>query len=344
MKRLNLLGNTVSDLENLMLSFGEKRYQGRRLFKWLYQSLQHDFSRMTDLSQELREVLAERYTFAGLEPVNSARSVDGTEKFLFRLSDEAVIESVLIPDGEKRTACISSQAGCALACSFCSTGQMGFKRNLIPGEIIGQLLFLRERYGRGAFHNIVFMGMGEPLLNYDNMVKAIEIISSEIGLSVSARKITVSTVGIVPGIYQLADSGLKVNLAVSLHAATDEKRRKTMPIANKFGVRELAEAAGYFAGKRKKRVTFEYLLIGGYNDSRQDAIDLSRVIQGIPCKINVILYNPVTGLPYWRPIRDEVDYFTGILYPRAPAVTIRKSRGLDIAAACGQLAGKYIQN
>jgi len=342
MKRLNLLGNTVSDFEHIMRSLGEKPYRGRQVFKWLYQVLQSDFNRMTNLSRSLRQRLEERYEFVGPEPERSAVSSDGTEKFLFRLADDALIETVLIPEGGKRTVCISSQAGCALGCAFCATGKMGFTRNLTAGEIVWQLLYLRRRGGDEAFQNIVFMGMGEPLLNYDEMVRAIEIISSEIGLSVSAKKITVSTVGIVPGIYQLADSGLKVNLAISLHAADGEKRKKIIPIAKKYGIKDLTEAVRYFAKKRRKRVTFEYVLMGGFNDTRQDALALARMIAGIPCKINIIAYNPVAGLPHRRPSDDEVDRFAQWLYPRAPAVTVRKSRGLDIEAACGQLAGKYV--
>jgi 23S rRNA (adenine2503-C2)-methyltransferase len=342
MDRINLLGHTVGDLEQLMLSLGEKRFKGRQLFKWLYNIQQYDFRKMTDLSLELREKLSQKYFFAELTAEEMKESSDGTEKFLFRLDDGAFIETVLIPDRDKRTVCLSSQAGCALNCGYCATGRIGFGRHLSTGEIVGQLLHLRRRNGADAFHNIVFMGMGEPLLNYENMCRSIEIISSEIGLSVSARRITVSTAGIVPGINQLADSGLKVNLAISLNAATDEKRSRLMPIARKYNLKNLMEAARYFAHRRKKRVTFEYIIFAGFNDSRQDALDLARLIQGIPCKINILAYNPVEGLPYRRPSPEAVDNFARILYPRAPAVTVRKSRGLDIEAACGQLAGKKV--
>ena len=341
MERINLLGNTVDDLEKLMLNFGEKPYRARQLFKWLYHLRQYDFSRMTNLSKSLRSDLLERFVFDGPEIEKIAASDDGTEKLLFRLADGSYIESVIIPDGDKNTVCVSTQVGCALDCAFCATGKAGFIRNLTTGEIVGQLLYIRERGGAEAFHNIVFMGMGEPLLNYKNMVAAVGIISSEIGLSVSAKRVTVSTAGIVPGIIRLADSGLKVNLAISLHAASDKKRMVLMPIAKKYRLAELMKAAEYFAVKRKKRVTFEYILFKGFNDSKVDALELARLVEGIPCKINILAYNPVNGLPYERPSDDDVDRFGKLLYPRAPAVTVRKSRGLDIAAACGQLAGKY---
>lgn len=340
MEKTNLLGVSLSELGQMMTEMGEKEYKSRQLFKWFYNLLESDFERMTDLSVKLRRKLSERYFFKGLDAAEVAVSSDGTEKYLFRLSDGTLIESVLIPDGQKRTVCISSQAGCPLKCSFCATGLMGFGRDLTVGEIIGQLLFLRQKYGEEAFRNIVFMGMGEPLLNYVNVIKSVEIISSELGLSVSAKKITISTVGIVPQIYALADSDLKVNLAISLHAADDDKRRKIMPIARKYGLDELMKAVRYFAEQRKKRVTFEYILFKDFNDSTGDADTLAQLIKGIPCKINILAYNPIDNLPYKRPSEEEVDNFGKYLYPLAPAVTVRKSRGLDIAAACGQLAGK----
>ncbi len=342
MSRINLLGYTVSDMEKLMLDLGEKKFKGRQLFKWLYGSLQNNFRQMSDLSLALRDKLSEKYVF-DCPPIDKVSvSKDGTEKYLFRLADDELIESVLIPDsaGEKATVCVSSQAGCPLGCKFCATGLAGYRRNLTVGEIIGQLLAVRNRYGMDAFHNIVFMGMGEPLLNYDNLVKSIEIISSSLGLSLSARRITVSTVGLVPQIYALADTRLKVNLAISLHAATDEKRRELMPVAKSYSLKQIIKAAEYYTQTRKRRVTFEYLIFRGFNDSPEDAMKLAEIIRGVPCKINILAYNPVGNLPYQRPTDEEVNEFGKILYPRAPAVTVRKSRGLDIEAACGQLAGK----
>jgi len=341
MNKINLLGHTLSDLESILVELGEKKYKGRQIFKWLYGSLEHDFNQMTDLSMELRKKLADRFNFVGLKHARTSIARDGTEKYLFKLPDGKYIETVLISDGEKRTICVSTQVGCAMGCSFCATGLMGFKRNLTLGEIIGQLLYVREQYGNDAFRNIVFMGMGEPLLNYNNLIQSIGIISSSIGLSLSARKVTISTVGIVPKIYSLADSGLKVNLAISLHAPTDKKRRQIISVPKKYNLRALMEAAACFARKRKKRVTFEYILFKGFNNSEKDAFALAELIKGIPCKINILAYNPVENVPFRRPSENEVNDFARILYPRTPAVTVRKSRGRDINAACGQLAGKY---
>ncbi|MEW6013712.1 MAG: 23S rRNA (adenine(2503)-C(2))-methyltransferase RlmN [Candidatus Zixiibacteriota bacterium] len=341
MHKVNLLGYTVADLENLMQELGQLRFKGRQLFKWLYAQRQPDFSRMTDISKSARAALAEKFCFKGLAAEKISRSTDGTEKYLFRLDDGKLIEAVMIPDEAKRTVCISSQVGCSLGCLFCATGKIGFGRNLTAGEIVGQLLFLRQRFGDSAFQNIVFMGMGEPLLNYENVLKAVSIITSEIGLAVAARKITISTAGVVPKILALADSDTKVRLAISLHAATDDKRGRLMPIARAYNLERLMEAARYYALKRKRRITFEYILFEGFNDSIQDVKALSKLIRGIPCKINILAYNPVAGFPFRRPSEDKVNEFGKQLYPRAPAVTVRKSRGIDIDAACGQLAGKY---
>lgn len=343
MKKVNLLGKTEKEFQQLMLSLGEKAFKGRQLFKWLYGRRQYDFMEMTDLTLDLRRRLEQSFVFKGLDLEEERKSVDGTEKFLFRLDDGNMIEAVMIPDEEWTTVCISSQAGCALGCRFCATGKLGFARDLTVGEIIGQLLFFRDRFGDEAFRNIVFMGMGEPLLNPDNVIEAIGIVSSSVGLSLSARRITVSTSGIVPGIYRLADLGLKVNLAVSLNAPTQEKRKKLMPIAIKYPLDELLESIRYFTSKRKQRVTFEYILFEGENDSLDDAHELAKLIQGIPCKINLLAYNPIKGLPYGRPEERRIEEFAKYLYPRTPAVTVRKSRGVDIMAACGQLAGNNIR-
>ncbi len=343
MEKVNLLGKSQKDLEQVMTELGEKPYKGRQLFKWLYGTLQYDFMEMSDMTMQLRRKLDSMFFFRDLDLADRQHSIDGTEKFLFKLDDGLMIEAVMIPDEERNTVCISSQAGCALGCRFCATGKLGFGRDLTIGEIIGQLLFLRREFGPNGYRNIVFMGMGEPLLNLDNVIATVGIISSSVGLSLGAKRVTISTSGIVPGIYRLADSGLKVNLAISLNAPTQTKRKKLMPVANKYPLDELMESARYFTAKRKQRVTFEYILFEGENDSLEDARNLARLIEGIPCKINLLAYNPVEGIPYSRPQEERINEFAKYLYPRTPAVTVRKSRGVDIMAACGQLAGNKIR-
>ena len=342
MLKENLLGYTRPQLEDLMIGMGAKSFHGRQLFKWLYQTRQYDFDLMSDLKKDLRVKLAEQYMIEGLSLELKTKSVDGTEKLLFRLADGHPIETVLIPDESRgsKTVCISSQAGCALGCRFCATGTMGLLRDLTVGEIVGQLVYLREMYGDDCFSHVVFMGMGEPLNNFKNVMEALRIMTDTIGLGLSAKKITVSTSGVTPKIRKLADSGLKVKLALSLHAAIQEKRERIMPVAETFGLDKLMEAVRYFADTVGSRVTFEYILFDGFNDTMEDVKALAQLVQGIPCKINVLAYNPVPGLDYNRPSDEKVDWFGRQLYPRAPAVTVRKSRGLDIDAACGQLAGR----
>jgi len=340
--RINLCGYTRGDFERVVLDLGQKPFHGRQVYKWIYKYLVFDFERMTDLKKEFRGLLADRYYVAMPDLAARERAVDGTEKFLFRFSDGQAVESVLIPDENsgRVTLCISSQAGCPLGCTFCATGKLGFERNLTPGEIIGQVMAVRRMFGPEAFENVVFMGMGEPLLNYDNVMMAVDIMTDSLGLMIGARRITLSTVGIVPGIRKLAASGSKVNLAVSLNAADDALRRTIMPITKKYPIDEVMEAVGEWTSVRARRVTFEYILFRGINDSREQALELARLVAGIPCKINLLAYNPVKGAAFDRPDDVGVENFAQALYPRAPAVTVRKSRGADIAAACGQLAGK----
>lgn len=341
MTKQNLLGYTSPELENLIRSLGDKPYRGRQLFKWLYKTRQYDFSLISDLSKDLRNRLDQSFDFRGLVAVHSQVSEDGTRKFLFRLDDGQPLETVLIPDeAGRRTVCLSSQVGCALACAFCATGGMGFHRDLTVGEIVGQLIYLRDHLGDDAFTNVVMMGMGEPLLNLENVIKAVTIISAGDGLSLSAKKVTISTAGIPAGIKRLADLKLKVRLAVSLNTAIQEKRIQIMPVARTHDLETLADALKYYTGMTSTRVTFEYILFDGFNDSMEDVMALSRFIQGIPCKINLLAYNKVDGVDFRRPSEDRVAWFAQQLYPRAPAVTVRKSRGADIDAACGQLAAR----
>ena len=342
MSQTNMFGFSKKQLEDAMTDLGEKAFRGRQLFKWLYQAGVGTFQAMTDLPQPLRDRLDEQFAILqpGLE--ERTRSVDGTEKFLFRLNDGHPIETVRIPvsDQDRSTICISSQAGCALACRFCATGTMGLIRDLTVGEIVGQLVYLRHLHGQDAFTNVVMMGMGEPLHNFDNVVEALRIMTDPNGLALGARRITLSTSGITPKIKKLAATGLNVRLALSLHAATQEKRARIMPVAETFGLDKLMAAVREYAEVVRDRVTFEYVLMDGFNDTMEDVKALSRLVEGINCKINVMAYNPVPGLDCARPDDDKVNWFGRELSTRVPAVTVRKSRGQDIDAACGQLAAR----
>ncbi len=343
MPKTNLIGLTKAELEKLFADMGQPAYRGRQAFKWLYDGRRYDFDEWTDMSKELRIRLADQFVAEVLRPSGYQGSSDGTIKFLYRLDDGHAVESVLIPDEEsgRRTVCVSSQAGCALGCHFCATGSIGFHRDLTVGEIISQLLALRDRFGDQAFTNIVFMGMGEPMLNLDRVLAAVGIITDGAGLAHGAKKITISTAGVVPGIRRLTELRCKMRLAVSLNAATQEKRRSIMPLARKYPLDELTAALREYTRVTGYRVTFEYALFDEFNDGPDDIKALIRLIQGIPCKINILSYNPVQGLPFHPPSEGKVEWFVQQLYPHLPAVTVRRSRGADIQAACGQLAAGH---
>jgi len=334
------MGFTVGQMEQLFERYGEQKYRGRQLFKWLYNDRLTDFVNMTNFTRELRGRLADDYAIKRLELKDRQVSVDGTEKFLFLTDDGHPVETVLIPDDDRNTLCVSSQAGCPLACRFCATGTLGLRRDLTAGEIIGQMMYIREFLGDEAFTNVVFMGMGEPLLNYDNLLASLQIMTDSMGLGIGAKKIVISTCGISPKIRQLADDGVKARLAISLHAATQAQREEIMPVARSYDLDSLIEAIRYYTDRTRTRVMFEYILMEGFNDSDEDIKALSRLMRGLPCKINLLAYNPVPGLDYRRPDDERVEWFAKELYPRAPAVMVRKSRGRDIDAACGQLAGR----
>ena len=337
MQKINLLGYTKPQLEKLMLSLGERAYKGQQVYAWFYKVRQYDFSLMTDLTKDVRQKLNEEYTFEVFDCVKEQESVDGTRKLLFRLADGSLIETVMIPDEDRTTVCISSQVGCALDCKFCATGTMGLKRNLEPGEIVGQLLYIRNKFGNNAFSNIVLMGMGEPLSNYENVMTALEIITDNVGLGITAKKVTISTSGITPKIIELANSNSKYGLALSLHSAIQEKREKIVPITKTFKLDELIKAVRYFTKKTKSRVSIEYVILKGINHSNQDANALIKLLHGIPCIVNLLAYNPIEGLNFEKPSDEDVNDFAKLLYARLPAITVRKSRGPDINAACGQL-------
>ena len=318
-------------------------YRIKQIFQWLWTKNITSFDEFTNLPKSLREALDNQFYLPELTIKNSQKAKDGTVKVAFGLSDNQLIEGVLIPDGKRVTACISSQVGCNVGCRFCATGKMGFYRNLSVGEIVfqvKQLNTLAEKTYNHHLSNIVFMGMGEPLLNYQNTMRAATILTTPEGLNMSPQRITVSTVGIVPKIRQMADEGVKFNLAVSLHTASDKIRNSLIPVNQSFPLSKLQEAIKYFYTKTGNRVTLEYLLMKGVNDSDKDVRELAAFTKAFPCKINVIEYNPVEGLNFQRPEKDRFDKFVDFLKSRNLIVMVRRSRGKDIDAACGQLATK----
>jgi 23S rRNA (adenine2503-C2)-methyltransferase len=297
---------------------------------------------MSNLAKAKRHKLAEVARISALALRRQVTSqVDETSKYLFELEDDHKIESVLIKEADRRTVCVSTQAGCGLGCAYCATGDLGLKRNLRAAEIVDQVLSLRRFLPEGeTITNVVLMGMGEPLLNYGQTVKACRLINDPDGLAIAARRITVSTAGVVPGIRRLAREGLRLGLAISLNATADQARSELIPLNKKYPLAQLMKAAREYAQATARPVTFEYVLMGGVNTSSDDALRLAKMVRGVRCKINLIPYNPVPGKPYRRPSEQEVADFIRLLYPRCPTVTLRESKGADIQAACGQLRGE----
>ena len=335
-----LLNELQGDVRNL----AEPSYRAGQITDWLYKKRVDSIEKMTDLPQSLRERFAERFSFSKIDVVRVLGSRDTTRKFLFRLSDANLIESVLIPAsaalyGEKsdrRTICISTQVGCAYGCKFCASGLEGFSRNLRANEIIDQIIAI-ERVSGEKIDNIVFMGMGEPLANFENVMRAIRIVNAPWGLGIGARHITLSTSGLAPQIKKLADEPLQIRLAVSLHGATDEVRNRIMPINRKYNIETLLSACDYYTAHRSQRLTFEYILIAGVNDSDEQAHLLAQHARRLFAKVNLIPYNTVEGLPWSRPSRNRQEKFLSILRAHKIAATLRREKGHDIDAACGQL-------
>jgi len=339
MEKQNIRDMSLTEIETLITSLGKEQYRARQLMKWLYQKNAASFSEMTSLSREFRARMEEMVAIAEpvLERIQS--SADGTKKALFRLSDGLFIESVLIPGRNHWTACLSTQAGCAMGCLFCLTGQQGFTRNLLPSEITGQMTMLRRHTQEGPdIKNIVLMGMGEPLANYDHTVKAIRILTSDHGLGFSNRKITVSTCGLAPQIIQLGQD-ICVNLAVSLNAPDDLRRNHLMPINRKYPLKTLLAACRDYPMPGRRMLTFEYILMSGVNDSPEDARKVARLLKGIRCKLNLILFNEFPCSSFKTPSKESVSAFQQILLDHHYTAILRASRGRDILAACGQLSG-----
>ena len=336
--RHDLTEMELTELEQALESMGHPRFHARQLFQWVHKRGVTDFAGMTDLGRELRSSLAAAFRVVAPEVVRTEKSADGTSKFLLRLEDGQLIESVFIPDTPANTFCLSTQVGCAMKCGFCLTGKMGIIRNLTAGEIAGQVRVLARELGMlQSRFNIVLMGMGEPLHNYDAVMKALRILADEHGLAVNPRRVTLSTVGVLPALERLATEPLMPNLAISLHATTEEQRDLLVPINRKYGLKELLEACRRFPVKRRDRITFEYVMLKDVNDSDEDAKRLVRLLNGIKAKVNLLPLNEAAGIPYERPSDARVNRFAQIVADRGLTVSVRKSRGRDIRAACGQL-------
>jgi 23S rRNA (adenine2503-C2)-methyltransferase len=340
-----------NELEEELHKLGQPSYRTGQIADWLYEKRVNSFDEMTDLSRVLRAQLANQFALSKTDVVRVLGSHDTTRKFLFRLTDGNLIESVLIPaspalyggSSDRRTICLSTQVGCAYGCKFCASGLEGFSRNLGPNEIIDQIIVIEGASGE-KIDNIVFMGMGEPLANFSNLMRAIRIINAPWALGIGARHITVSTSGLAPEIKKLADEALQIRLAISLHAATDQVRNQIMPINRRYNIETLLSACDYYAARKKQRLTFEYILIAGVNDADDQAYLLARHAGRLSAKVNLIPYNTVEGLPWSRPSRNRQEKFLSILRAHKIAATLRREKGHDIDAACGQLRLQTTRN
>ena len=340
MQRFNLKGLSLQEIEGLVESLGEKPYRARQIYEWVFQKDVSGIGEMTNLSFSLRNRLSELAFLTRLSIADKRTSSDGTSKYLFILEDDNSIESVLIPDEDRLTLCISTQIGCKLNCTFCLTGKGGFIRNLSHYEIIEQILAARRE--KKDITNIVLMGMGEPLDNYDNVIKSIKTMISPHGLKIPAKRITLSTSGLIPEIKKLARENLKINLAISLNASDNETRDEIMLLNKKYPIEELLKTLKEYPLPPNRRITFEYVMIKKLNDSIEDAKKLSNMLKGIKCKINLIPFNSFEGVDYEAPDYKNVEDFRNILISQHYTTIIRKSKGADICAACGQLRGKKL--
>ena len=345
--KINLLGLTQQQLETLLTELGEKPYRAKQIMQWLHHRYLDNLEEMSDISKQLRSQLLERTEIYEPEVVSEKHSIDGTQKWLMKSLSGSLIETVYIPENSRGTLCVSSQVGCVLDCKFCATGKQGFNSDLTAGEIVGQLRVVRRRLKqvyperKRAVTNVVLMGMGEPLLNFDAVVAAVDIMMDDLGYGISKRKVTISTAGVVPGIYKLQQN-TDVSLAISLHAPNDELRNRLVPINQKYPIAELLAACKQYAQNlgEKRVITVEYILLYRVNDQPEHAAQLAILLEDFPCKINLIPFNPFAGADFKRPSAFAVQAFKDRLVKSGYNVTVRSTRGADINAACGQLVGK----
>ena len=341
-KKIDLKGILLPEFEDIITSWGENRYRARQLMLWQYHKRAESFEQMTDISKVFRAKLNELAYISQLKTLAKEQSsLDDTTKYLFELDDGEKIESVLMYDDGRVTCCVSTQIGCVQGCAFCATGASGFVRDLTASEIVNQVMAIEAGLGAGkSVTNVVFMGMGEPFANYENVLKAIKLMNASEGLMVAARKITVSTSGLVPQIRKFTSEGIQIGLAISLNATTDDVRSRLMPNNRRYPISDVLEACKEWALAINRWLTVEYILMKDVNDSPANAKQLCKLLHGIPSKVNLIVYNPVEGLPFKRPGKERVELFRQILADARFVATVRESRGIDISAACGQLRAK----
>ena len=341
--RKDIKSLTLSQLKEEMESLGEKSFRAGQLYEWMHEKLAEGYEEMTNIPRRLAEQCALRFEYTTLKTVQMQESkLDGTRKYLFALPDDNLVESVWMRYKHGNAVCISSQVGCRMGCRFCASTLDGLERNLLPSEMLEQIYAITRQTGERV-SNVVVMGTGEPMDNFDNLLQFIMLLTDENGLHISQRNITVSTCGIVPRMYQLADRQLQITLALSLHAATDEKRRELMPVANRYSLQELMEACMYYFEKTGRRITFEYSLVKDVNDTNEDVIQLTKLIKGLNCHVNLIPVNPIRERDYVQSERHAVESFKNKLEKNGINVTIRREMGRDIDGACGQLRRRYIE-
>ena len=342
MSRMDLKSMTLEEMQNRFIELGEKAFRAKQVYQWLHEKLVSGYEEMSNLSKELREKLQQEEELVNLNIVQVQESaIDGTKKYLFELPDGNVVESVWMKYHHGNSVCISSQVGCRMGCRFCASTLDGLERNLLPSEMLEQIYSI-IRHTKERVSNIVVMGTGEPMDNYDHLVRFVKMISDDKGQNISQRNITVSTCGIVPNMERLAREKLQITLALSLHATTDEKRRQLMPIAYKYSLREVIDACKYYFDNTGRRITFEYSLVAGVNDKKEDAGELVELLKGMNCHVNLIPVNPIKERDYRQSAKEQIQQFKSIVEKSGISATVRREMGRDIDGACGQLRRKHI--